>query len=45
MSDAYPEFWNLGLYKYPFYRSKLYSLFQVYVKESSAVLDAGFGDR
>jgi 2-polyprenyl-6-hydroxyphenyl methylase/3-demethylubiquinone-9 3-methyltransferase len=45
MSDAYPEFWNLGPYKYPFYRSKLYSLFQVYVKESSAVLDAGCGDR
>jgi 2-polyprenyl-3-methyl-5-hydroxy-6-metoxy-1,4-benzoquinol methylase len=45
MSDAYPESWNLVSYKYPFYRSKLYSLFQLYVKESSAVLDAGCGDR
>lgn len=44
MSNVYPQFWNLGPYKYPVYRSKLHSLFQLYVKESSVVLDAGCGD-
>jgi len=45
MSNDYPEFWNLGPYKYPLYRSKLYSLFQLYAGKASLVLDAGCGEK
>lgn len=45
MSNDYPEFWNLGPYKYPFYRSKLYNFFQLYARKASLVLDAGCGDK
>lgn len=45
MPNDYPELWNLGSYKYPLYRSKLYSLFQHSIRKSSTVLDAGCGDK
>lgn len=45
MSSVYPEFWRLGSYKYPMYRSKLHSLFKLYVRKSGLVLDAGCGDK
>lgn len=45
MSNVYPEFWRLGSYQYPFYRSRLHSLFELYVRKSCLVLDAGCGDK
>lgn len=45
MSNVYPEFWRLGSYKYPMYRSKLYRLFESCLGKARFVLDAGCGDK
>lgn len=45
MPKIYTEpFWHLGSYRYPYYRYKLRTLFESYVKKSHLVLDAGCGD-
>ena len=45
MPKIYTEpFWHLGSYRYPYYRYKLRTLFELYVKKSHLVLDAGCGD-
>jgi len=45
MPDAFPEFWHLGSHRYPMYLSKLHSLFEFCVRESSWILDVGCSDR
>lgn len=45
MSDAFPEFWRLGSHRYSMCRSKIHSLFESCVMESSLILDAGCGDK
>ena len=38
-----PEFWHLGSYEYPFYRSQFQSLFLSYTRKFFLILDAGCG--
>ncbi len=45
MSDVFPKFWRLGSYKYPMYRSKFHTLFELSLEKSSLILDAGCGDK
>jgi 2-polyprenyl-3-methyl-5-hydroxy-6-metoxy-1,4-benzoquinol methylase len=37
------EFWHLGYYTYPFYRSTVQNLFEIHLQKSFQVLDAGCG--
>jgi SAM-dependent methyltransferase len=37
------EFWHLGSYKYPFYKSQLQILLRSYIQKSFLILDAGCG--
>lgn len=43
MKSDIPEFWHLGSYKYPFYRSQLQVLLKSYIRRSFLILDAGCG--
>jgi len=43
MKSDIPEFWHLGSYKYPFYKSQLQIFLRSYIQKSFLILDAGCG--